>query len=140
MLEQIFLPQSVFRHLRDYVISGNSGEVCGLLCGTGDTVKMVYEVRNVAPNPTREFEMEPKALYEALVSIERTGQQLQAIFHSHPPDSRPGLSSADLAGLWGYTHVLHIVIVPESNDIALKAFNILSGVPAEVTINIVDED
>jgi proteasome lid subunit RPN8/RPN11 len=64
-------------------------EGCGLLAvGTdGETVTALYPVRNVAAQPRVEYEGEPEAVLEGLLTIERTGQRLGAIYHSHPASS-----------------------------------------------------
>ena len=84
-------------------------ECVGLLFGHSGRAKRLVELPNIAVEPTREYFAEPGALLAALVRAQQAGEELVAIYHSHPsgPDTP---SQSDL----GQAHydVPQIVLVP----------------------------
>ncbi len=58
-------------------------EACGLLGGSGDTVRRVIPVTNDAGSAVR-FRMNPLEQLQAFEQVERDGLELVGIFHSHP--------------------------------------------------------
>ncbi len=59
-------------------------EVCGLLAGDGrGLVRRCYPIENILHRADR-FKMETNAQFRALLSLERSGHRLLAIYHSHP--------------------------------------------------------
>jgi desampylase len=70
-------------------------EICGLLFGDG-AVERIVPTANVAPDPRRSFEIDPRPLFAAL-RCERAGQaRLLGYYHSHPTGA-PTPSSRDTA-------------------------------------------
>lgn len=71
-------------------------EICGLMFGTDDRIDRVEAAANVAPDPRRAFEIDPRALFSALRAVRRGGDRLIGHYHSHPGGS-PIPSPTDLA-------------------------------------------
>jgi desampylase len=72
-----------------------NAEVCGLLIGA-DHIEAIVPTINVATDPRRAFEIDPKALFDA-VRTERTGgSKLLGYYHSHP-EGPPQPSTYDQA-------------------------------------------
>lgn len=69
-----------------HVVAQAPLEACGLLSGKNGSVENVFLVTNIARSPVR-FRMEPKAQLSAFAQIETSGQEILAIFHSHPNGS-----------------------------------------------------
>lgn len=68
-------------------------EVCGLLIGDAE-IDRIVPAKNVAPDPTLNFEIDPVTLFAA-IRAERTGQgRLLGYYHSHP-NGRPTPSCRD---------------------------------------------
>jgi [CysO sulfur-carrier protein]-S-L-cysteine hydrolase len=59
-------------------------EVCGLISGDANGFKRCFPVANVAANPERRFEMDPRGQIDALRAMAQLGEELRAIYHSHP--------------------------------------------------------
>jgi proteasome lid subunit RPN8/RPN11 len=59
-------------------------ECCGLLLGPGDRVEEVRPARNVHPEPTTRFEIDPQALIDAHRTARGRGPQVLGYYHSHP--------------------------------------------------------
>ena len=134
MIKQLLLPKQTYILLRDYVLEEQNYEVCGVLSGLEGKVLNLYKVKNIATQPEIAFYMEPQGLYNALIAVERSGQELLAIFHSHPSGARTDLSSSDLVGGWGYRKLLHMVVIPAATDVNIRAFDISASSPIEVPI------
>lgn len=70
-------------------------EVCGLLVGR-DRVEHIIAAANVAPDPRRCFEIDPKVLFAALRVERAGGDKVLGYYHSHPTGS-PTPSATDTA-------------------------------------------
>ena len=71
-------------------------ECCGLLLGRGGRVMEVFPAANVAPDPSRHFEIDPAALFAAHRAARSGGPELVGYYHSHP-DGHPLPSATDCA-------------------------------------------
>jgi len=59
-------------------------ECCGVLVGRGALVTRAQAAKNVAPDPTRRFEIDPQALVDAHRAARAGGPQVLGYYHSHP--------------------------------------------------------
>ncbi|MEG3177561.1 M67 family metallopeptidase [Sphingomonas sp. RB3P16] len=59
-------------------------ELCGLLFGTADVIATAERCANVAPDPSRFFEIDPAALFAAHRAARNGGPTLIGHYHSHP--------------------------------------------------------
>jgi proteasome lid subunit RPN8/RPN11 len=83
-------------------------EICGLISGIGGEMRRCYPVPNVASDRRRLFEMDPKDLIDAMRRMRENGEELIAIYHSHP--EAPALPSlADIAQS-EYPGVLYLIV------------------------------
>ena len=60
-------------------------ECCGLVAGRDGVPTRVLPVRNAASRPEVTYEMDPVDQHRAYTDIEDAGEDLVAIYHSHPP-------------------------------------------------------
>ncbi len=83
-------------------------EVCGLIGADHGVASAIYPVPNIAPHPEVLFEMDPGEQIRAMRKIRESGEQLWAIYHSHPhapaTPSKKDLTDAD------YADALYLVI------------------------------
>jgi proteasome lid subunit RPN8/RPN11 len=98
-------------------------EVCGLVGSTGDEAESVYRCLNSHAKGFwgggASFELDPMQQFLLLETIERDGQELGAIYHSHPQIS-PVPSGTDRRYAEGFPGVLWIIVgVPWSPRIDL---------------------
>lgn len=70
-------------------------EVCGLLVGH-DRIEQIIPTNNIAPDPGRNFEMDPTILFGALRAERAGGNKVIAYYHSHPAGP-PSPSAKDVA-------------------------------------------
>src|SRR5262249_3903248 len=69
----------------DHVRREKPNEACGLIGGRADYKgETVIQIPNVARNPRVRFEMDHRAMVEAITTLQREGREVVAIYHSHP--------------------------------------------------------
>ncbi len=59
-------------------------EVCGLLGGKENRAHRCYPITNIAKQPQYRYEMAPQEQIAAMRQIREAGDELVAIYHSHP--------------------------------------------------------
>ncbi|MEP7287740.1 MAG: M67 family metallopeptidase [Chloroflexota bacterium] len=59
-------------------------EVCGLMSGQHSIVERIIPIRNVSLTPHTAFEMERQTMVKAILGLQQAGQEVVAIYHSHP--------------------------------------------------------
>ena len=78
------LPAPLRTRLWAHARSETPRECVGLLGGRGSLVSAVYPLRNVAPQPQREYRADDLELLRALKAMRREHLDLLGIYHSHP--------------------------------------------------------
>ena len=97
--DSISIPELLYAEMLERARSELPGECCGLLAGSIDAariarVRTLHPLVNELASPT-EFRSEPRSMIAALRQIDRAGQTLLAVYHSHPT-SEPIPSRKDL--------------------------------------------
>ena len=119
----------------------NPAECCGLIGGTSDGhARSVYRLRNVAARPLVAYEAAAVDLFAAQKSMRERGQQLLAIYHSHPRASEPVPSLADVR-LAYYPSAIYFIIGLSGPNPTVRAFSISEGAGRweEVDFHVLDE-
>jgi proteasome lid subunit RPN8/RPN11 len=99
-------------------------ECCGLVGGTLEgEARSVYRLRNVASAPLVGYEAAAEDLFAAQKSMRERGEQLLAIYHSHPRASEP-VPSADDVRLAYYPSAIYFIIGLSGTSATLRAFRI----------------
>jgi proteasome lid subunit RPN8/RPN11 len=126
------LTASLMDAMRRHVATESPLEACGLLAGNNRLVEVVLAVKNAAASQVR-YRMEPRAQLRAFEQIEGAGQELLAIFHSHPKGpsepSRTDIREATYA-------VVHIIWAPVGRRWRARGFWIEAGHVTEVPLNL----
>lgn len=102
------------------------GECCGLIGGASVVAaraENVYRLRNVASDPRVAYEAAPQELFAAQRSMRERGEQLLAIYHSHPRAREPVPSEADVR-LAYYPAAIYFIIGLGEEGAALGAFRL----------------
>lgn len=101
-------------------------EGCGFLAGRGEQVHTLYPVENILHSPVA-FEMEPQQQIAALMDMEAAGQQLLAIYHSHPHGPMHP-SATDVARASNYPDALQVIVSLAQRDRPqIGIFHIVEG-------------
>ena len=129
--------EELFAHAREQ----NPAECCGLIGGTNDgEARTVYRLRNTAADPLVAYEAAAVDLFAAQRCIRERGEQLLAIYHSHPREREPVPSASDVR-LAYYPSAIYFIIGLSGASATLRAFRIAesAGHWLEVDFQIVDE-
>jgi proteasome lid subunit RPN8/RPN11 len=99
-------------------------ECCGLLGGNAETTALsVYPLNNIAPDPKVSYEAAPEDLFTAQRQMRERGEQLLAIYHSHPRSAEPLPSTTDVR-LAYYPAALYLIIGLGGAAPVMRAFRI----------------
>jgi proteasome lid subunit RPN8/RPN11 len=99
-------------------------ECCGLIGGVnGSTARTVYPLRNIAADPLVTYEAAPEDLFAAQRSMRDQGEQLLAIYHSHPRSDDPKPSQTDVR-LAYYPSAVYFIVGLGGQQPSLGAFRI----------------
>jgi proteasome lid subunit RPN8/RPN11 len=97
----------------DQIISqardGSPRECCGLIGGINARTQTVYPTRNVAADPLVTYEASPEDLFAAQRAMRECGEELLAIYHSHPRSANPQPSETDVR-LAYYPSAVYLIV------------------------------
>ena len=99
-------------------------ECCGLIGGVSNSRAVThYPLRNITPNPESAYEAAPEDLFAAQRLMRERGEDLLAIYHSHPRASDPSPSETDVR-LAYYPTAKYLIIALGGLEAVIKAFSI----------------
>ena len=98
-------------------------ECCGLIGGSDGRAQSVYSLRNVAVNSNASYEAAPEDLFAAQRQMRERGEELLAIYHSHPRSAEPTPSETDVR-LAYYPHAVYFIIGLAGPQPRMRAFSI----------------
>ena len=84
--------EEIFEHARQ----STPFECCGLIGGANDCATSIHPLRNIASDPQTAYEAAPEELFSAQRQMRERGEQLLAIYHSHPRATEPVPSETDV--------------------------------------------
>lgn len=83
-MARLCLTEAQGRLLAQYALEAAPREACGLLVGVGEQVQDVIPITNIAADPVHYYRLDDSVLGRTLMQLEKRGQELLAIYHSHP--------------------------------------------------------
>jgi proteasome lid subunit RPN8/RPN11 len=99
-------------------------ECCGLIGGTADgSAKSIYSLRNVAVDKIVSYEAAPEDLFAAQRQMRERGEELLAIYHSHPRSVEPAPSETDVR-LAYYPQAVYFIVGLAGPQPVIRAFRI----------------
>ena len=112
--------EEMYAHAR----AARPAECCGLVGGTAFEARTVYPLRNVALEPFVSYEAAPEELFAAQRRMREGGEQLLAIYHSHPRAGEPEPSVRDIRLAFYPSAVYFIIGFREGGAGVLRAFHL----------------
>jgi proteasome lid subunit RPN8/RPN11 len=110
----------IIAHARE----ASPSECCGLIGGLIEgEVQTIYRARNVASDPLTSYEAAPEDLFAAQRAMRERGEQLLAIYHSHPRSADPQPSATDVR-LAYYPSAVYLIVGLGDPKPCLRAFRI----------------
>ena len=108
---------AIFTHARET----DPDECCGLIGGDLNRARTIYPLKNVSPNSAVAYEAAPEELFSAQRQMRERGEQLLAIYHSHPRSSEPQPSESDVR-LAYYPAATYFIVGLGGKEPSLRAF------------------
>jgi proteasome lid subunit RPN8/RPN11 len=135
---KLTIQRAAIEQIIDHARRGYPYEICGLIGGRDGLAHTVIPVPNASLSPREFFEMERQAMIDAIISLQRQGLEVIAIFHSHP-DSNCMLSDHDIdQATW--PDVIYLVIsVSAHGEIEIGCWEIEQGAGFAAGLQIIDE-
>jgi [CysO sulfur-carrier protein]-S-L-cysteine hydrolase len=97
-------------------------ECCGLIGGTGDgKAQTIYRTRNSAVDILVTYEAAPEDLFAAQRQMRERGEELIAIYHSHPRAANPEPSRTDVR-LAYYPSAVYLIVGLGNDEPCVRAF------------------
>jgi len=131
-MDQIKIPKVSKEIMLKQALNELPHECCGLLLGKNGKIKRTLPMRNTEPSPKAYF-MDPSQQVEVFTDMEKKGETLIGIYHSHPKGpSTP--SGADLKMAFHQDAVYIIISLENRNKPVLSTFFLKKGAFKEVKL------
>jgi len=98
-------------------------ECCGMVGGRNDQAKTIYPLRNIAADQIVSYEAAPEDLFAAQRQMRERGEELLAIYHSHPRSAEPAPSETDVR-LAYYPQAIYFIVGLAGPQPVMRAFRI----------------
>jgi [CysO sulfur-carrier protein]-S-L-cysteine hydrolase len=109
-------------------------ECCGLIAGSDGKAIRVHRARNEFASPMR-FNVHPQDLIRITTEIEDRGEELAAIYHSHPRSGAyPSQTDINLAANW--PDPVWLICSLAGSEPVVRAFRIRDGGVEEVELDV----
>jgi proteasome lid subunit RPN8/RPN11 len=132
--EVLYMKRPLFQAMLAHLQANYPLEACGILAGTANQALRLYTIDNILASPVA-YEMDPKQQIQAMIELEAAGQEMVAIFHSHPTGpERP--SPTDVAQAYYPDSVYVIVSLADREQPVVRGFRIGNGRYHEVAISV----
>jgi proteasome lid subunit RPN8/RPN11 len=136
-VETLRLPRRIVNQLLDHARAAAGRETCGLISVYDGLVRRAIPVANVAPRPEYRYAMDPAGQIAALRAMREAGEDLLAIYHSHPA-SPAAPSPIDIAEA-GYPEAIYLIISLNTKGVLeMRGFRIRDRAVNEVGLEIED--
>lgn len=132
---QIQLPRKLASKLLHLAQQSPTQEICGLISLKNGTLQTCYPITNVATKPQNRFLLDEKEQIHALKTMREKGEELFAIYHSHPTAAAyPSTLDLEMAN---YENALYFIISLNVKGILeLHAFQIENKHATEIVITL----
>ncbi len=139
------LPQRFAEEIIAHAREEAPNECCGILSGSNGRILRLHRTANAERSPYR-FDIDRRDLNRIYAEVQAAGQQLLAIYHSHPSgEARPSRLDLALAQTTqaGESVVLprdvvHLIVSLSSDPPSLKAYRLEGGVATEEKLRLVN--
>ena len=124
MSETFKISRDAFGEVCAHASAARPAECCGLAGGVAGRARSVYRLTNVAADPLTAYEAAPRELFEAQRLMRERGEELVAIYHSHPRAAEPSPSERDVR-LAYYPQAVHLIVgFASGGECVVRAFRL----------------
>jgi len=112
-------------------------EICGLIGARDGTPQTVYPVANVAAERDHLFAMDPQQQIDAMRRMREAGEELFAIYHSHP--HAPAAPSATDLAQAAYPDALYLIVSLDTQGVLdMRGYGLHAGQVTAVELEMID--
>ena len=125
-MSSVELPRPLANQLLQYAQAHEEQEICGIISSKNGIPFECYPVTNSAAEPQHRFNMDEAELINTLRTLREQGEEMFAIFHSHP--EAPALPSATDLAEDQYPDILKLIISLNTIGVLeMQAFHTRNG-------------
>jgi len=133
------LHRSLIDEMTEHALEVYPQESCGFIVGTDRSTSRVLRLANTASDPRHTFNVAPPELLCAFKEMERRGETLLAVYHSHPCGA-PVPSEDDLVHAARHYPQIPQVIVGLRPNLDVRAWIVGQDQPQQVQIVVREDD
>jgi len=129
------IPRIIATRILQHALHDPDQEVCGLIAARDGEPSRCFPVANIATDSERRYQMDPQTQIDALREIRESGEQLFAIYHSHPTSAAaPSLTDVVEAA---YPDVLYLIVSLNTKGVLeMRGFRIRDGATIEEALEL----
>jgi proteasome lid subunit RPN8/RPN11 len=129
------IPRNLINQLLTHAQHSPEEEVCGLIGSKDGSPSRIYPVANVAAERDHLYAMEPQAQIDAMRRMREAGEELFAIYHSHPhAPPEPSLRDLEEAA---YPEALYLIISLNTKGVLeMRGFRLRDGEVESVELGV----
>lgn len=136
--EQIQIPRKITNQLLHLAQISPDLEVCGLIGSKNGLPSNCYPVKNTAELAQQRFQLDASQQISALAKMRDRGEQLFAIYHSHP--SAPATPSITDLKLASYPEALCLIISLNTKGILeMRGYKIAHHSAQEIALSLSED-
>ncbi|MDH5182759.1 MAG: M67 family metallopeptidase [Gammaproteobacteria bacterium] len=133
----VSLPRTLVNHILTHAQQAPNNEVCGLIGRQDEQSPTLYPINNIANDTHCLFRMDPAQQIEAMRNMREQGEELFAIYHSHP--HAPGLPSSVDIEQASYPDTLYLIISLNTIGVLeMRGFYLRNSSSQEVSLQVYD--
>jgi proteasome lid subunit RPN8/RPN11 len=137
MPTEIQIPRKLANQLLHLAQQSANVEICGLIGSQEGLAQHCYPINNVAKNPQQHFLLDAGQQITAMSEMRELGQELFAIYHSHP--TAPALPSSEDLALSAYPAALYLIISLSTKGILeMRGFKINQESAQEIPLTLIN--
>ncbi|MGR9088114.1 MAG: Mov34/MPN/PAD-1 family protein [Gammaproteobacteria bacterium] len=133
--EEIQIPRKLTNQLLHLAQMSPGYEVCGLIGSKNGLPCTCYPIHNNARHPEQRFQLDTKQQIAAMAEMRNRGEDLFAIYHSHP--SAPATPSSTDLEQAAYPDAIYLIISLDTKGVLeMRGFKITKQQATEVALTL----
>lgn len=133
MIDQLALPATMRDEIVAHARAEAPKEACGLVAGRDGRATRAIRCANTHPAPVTRYTIDPREQLRAFRDMEANGEELLAIYHSHPV-TQPYPSPTDRAEAH-YPDAYYVLVSLRDATPELRAYRVRDGWVREVPVS-----
>lgn len=134
-MSSVTLPRHIVNQILAHAQTEPDHETCGLIGGINNTATHCYPIHNIALDTSYLFRMDPKEQIDAMRKMRDAGEELFAIYHSHPhSEAEPSVTDLKEAS---YPDAIYLIVSLNTEGVLeLRGFRLNDHDVSELALSI----